>query len=79
MQIGVSNPNVPIFPPRVCTLVLFIYPVPPYIEVSSSGRLMATIYQLPKDLRKVRGIRDLHDDAIASVLYIYQRLWWIGG
>ena len=24
MQIGVSNPNVPIFPPRVCTLVLFI-------------------------------------------------------
>ena len=21
---GVSNPNVPIFPPRVCTLVLFI-------------------------------------------------------
>ena len=22
--IGVSNPNVPIFPPRVCTLVLFI-------------------------------------------------------
>ena len=25
MQIGVSNPNVPIFPPRVCTLVLFIY------------------------------------------------------
>ena len=22
---GVSNPNVPIFPPRVCTLVLFIY------------------------------------------------------
>ena len=26
MQIGVSNPNVPIFPPRVCTLVLFINP-----------------------------------------------------
>ena len=25
MQIGVSNPNVPIFPPRVCTLVLFIF------------------------------------------------------
>ena len=25
MQIGVSNPNVPIFPPRVCTLVLFHY------------------------------------------------------
>ena len=25
MQIGVSNPNVPIFLPRVCTLVLFIY------------------------------------------------------
>ena len=24
MPIGVSNPNVPIFPPRVCTLVLFI-------------------------------------------------------
>ena len=24
MQIGVSNPNVPIFPPKVCTLVLFI-------------------------------------------------------
>ena len=24
MQIGVSNPNVPIFPPRVCTLVHFI-------------------------------------------------------
>ena len=24
MQIGVSNPNVPIFLPRVCTLVLFI-------------------------------------------------------
>ena len=24
MQIGVSNPNVPIFPRRVCTLVLFI-------------------------------------------------------
>ena len=24
MQIGVSNPNVPIFPPRVCTLVFFI-------------------------------------------------------
>ena len=24
MQIGVSNPNVPIFPPRVCTLVPFI-------------------------------------------------------
>ena len=23
---GVSNPNVPIFPPRVCTLVLFIVP-----------------------------------------------------
>ena len=23
MQIGVSNPNVPIFLPRVCTLVLF--------------------------------------------------------
>ena len=22
---GVSNPNVPIFPPRVCTLVLFIF------------------------------------------------------
>ena len=22
---GVSNPNVPMFPPRVCTLVLFIY------------------------------------------------------
>ena len=21
---GISNPNVPIFPPRVCTLVLFI-------------------------------------------------------
>ena len=27
MQIGVSNPNVPIFPPRVCTLVLFIIQV----------------------------------------------------
>ena len=26
MRIGVSNPNVPIFPPRVCTLVLFINP-----------------------------------------------------
>ena len=24
MQIGVSNPNVPIFPPRVCTLMLLI-------------------------------------------------------
>ena len=24
---GVSNPNVPIFLPRVCTLVLFIYTV----------------------------------------------------
>ena len=24
MQIDVSNPNVPIFPPMVCTLVLFI-------------------------------------------------------
>ena len=24
LQIGVSNPNVPIFPPMVCTLVLFI-------------------------------------------------------
>ena len=23
---GVSNPNVPMFPPRVCTLVLFINP-----------------------------------------------------
>ena len=22
---GVSNPNIPIFPPRVCTLVLFIF------------------------------------------------------
>ena len=28
MQIGVSNPNVPIFPPRVCTLVLFIINTP---------------------------------------------------
>ena len=26
MRIGVSNPNVPIFPPRVCTFVLFINP-----------------------------------------------------
>ena len=25
---GVSNPNVPIFPPRVCTLVLFIHYAP---------------------------------------------------
>ena len=27
MQIGVSHPNVPIFLPRVCTLVLFIFSV----------------------------------------------------
>ena len=31
MQIGVSNPNVPIFLPRVCTLVLFIYAVLSYL------------------------------------------------
>ena len=37
MQIGVSNPNVPIFPPRVCTLVLFIIYVP--INVREGGEV----------------------------------------
>ena len=38
MQIGVSNPNVPIFPPRVCTLVLFIISVIKKVERASTAR-----------------------------------------
>ena len=34
---GVSNPNVPIFPPRVCTLVLFIFKVLIYLGAVSCG------------------------------------------
>ena len=42
MQIGVSNPNVPIFPPRVCTLVLFI------IIVLQILLWLATLYTISK-------------------------------
>ena len=35
---GVSNPNVPIFPPRVCTLVLFII-----IEFSNESTEVQTL------------------------------------
>ena len=39
---GVSNPNVPIFPPRVCTLVLFIV-----IVVININTHIAAIAPLP--------------------------------
>ena len=42
MQIGVSNPNVPIFPPRVCTLVLFIINAPQAVD-RSEGRGTAEV------------------------------------
>ena len=49
MQIGVSNPNVPIFLPRVCTLVLFIL-----LEISCRTRwwcLKCVIVYLARDIR----------------------------
>ena len=45
---GVSNPNVPIFPPRVCTLVLFIL-----LEISRRTRwwcLKCVIVYLAQDI-----------------------------
>ena len=38
---GVSNPNVPIFPPRVCTLVLFIN----YVKVLENDAATGSTYR----------------------------------
>ena len=44
MQIGVSNPNVPIFPPRVCTLVLFIIIGSVNITVRQYNKVVYFVY-----------------------------------
>ena len=49
LQIGVSNPNVPIFPPRVCTLVLFIDSVA-IIDLKSDLPAYLTAANVPEDV-----------------------------
>ena len=87
MQIGVSNPNVPIFSPRVCTLVLFIiycsatagtWPLSAErkIEVSAEQRLQMYVVNGSDGrclvaVRLIVGVRYLERPLREVLLYIF--------
>ena len=45
---GVSNPNVPIFPPRVCTLVFFILTAFMCGDIAAHYRALLAEYSEPR-------------------------------
>ena len=52
--IGVSNPNVPIFPPRVCTLVLFII----IIKIASAASCIQKVYSIRRSYTRMSITRE---------------------
>ena len=59
---GVSNPNFPIFPPKVCTLVLFINVV--LCNIYSKHCSKNILYRSLKKKKKNRNHVDMHSTII---------------
>ena len=53
---GVSNPNVPMFPPRVCTLVLFIYSILYLCKIAHALRVSKHVTESIRNIARGVGI-----------------------
>ena len=78
MQIGVSNPNVPIFLPRVCTLVLFIISARSYsINFTFASSHVQAVGTVAGAGSVRKGIAAAAHDAKCEILYSLDEMFII--